>query len=150
MSDFLNTENDELELPKSNSFIRRLIYQTTAQKFENKIVLHTKQNQNKDRILIASKCKSKEELEEIEKRHFNEEMTSLDDFIGFTKVLRIIVESVIFFYYIILVVTIFLQGKLIVGHNMCLDFLHTLDKFLTPLSKDYDEFKDCAHSLFKK
>ncbi|XP_967921.3 poly(A)-specific ribonuclease PARN [Tribolium castaneum] len=133
LSDFLDSDDDELELPKCNAFVRRLIYQTTGQKFTNKIVLHTKQNKNKDRILVASKCKTKEEQQEIEKRLFEEELTNLDDFIGFTKVLRIIVES----------------GKLIVGHNMCLDFLHTIDKFLTPLSVNYGEFKDCAHSLFR-
>ncbi|XP_063915783.1 poly(A)-specific ribonuclease PARN-like isoform X2 [Zophobas morio] len=132
LSDFLDTDNVELELPKCNAFVRRLIYQTTAQKFKNKITLQTK-NRNKDRILVASKFKSKKEQQEIDQRLFEEEMSVLDDFIGFTKVLRIVVDS----------------GKMIVGHNMCLDFLHTIDKFLTPLAKEYDEFKECAHALFK-
>lgn len=33
---------------------------------------------------------------------------------------------------------------------MCLDVLHTIDKFLTPLPNDYEEFKECAHGLFTK
>lgn len=33
---------------------------------------------------------------------------------------------------------------------MCLDVLHTIDKFLTPLPEDYEEFKECAHGLFAK
>jgi poly(A)-specific ribonuclease len=133
LGEFLDSDSTELELPKCNAFVRRLIYQTTAQKYKNKIILQTKQMKNKDRILIATKFKSKEQHEEMEKERFDKEMTDLDDFIGFTKVLRIVVDS----------------GKLVIGHNMCLDFLHTIDKFLTPLSRDYDEFKECAHSLFK-
>ena len=93
LSDFLDTDNVELELPKCNAFVRRLIYQTTAQKFKNKITLQTK-NRNKDRILVASKFKSKKEQQEIDQRLFEEEMSVLDDFIGFTKVLRIVVDSV--------------------------------------------------------
>ncbi|RZB38999.1 poly(A)-specific ribonuclease PARN [Asbolus verrucosus] len=133
LGEFLDTDGVELELPKCNAFMRRLIYQTTAQKYKNKILLQTKQLKNKDRILVATKFKTKEEQQEIEKKLFEEELTVLDDFIGFTKVLRLIVDS----------------GKLVVGHNMCLDFFHTIDKFLTPLPVDYEEFKECAHSLFK-
>lgn len=43
---------------------------------------------------------------------------------------------------------LFIQRKLIVGHNMVLDLLHTIDKFLTPLPEDYEEFKECAHCFF--
>lgn len=42
------------------------------------------------------------------------------------------------------------QGKLVVGHNLLLDLLHTIDKFLTPLPNDYLDFKECAVSLFPK
>jgi poly(A)-specific ribonuclease len=94
LGEFLDSDSTELELPKCNAFVRRLIYQTTAQKYKNKIILQTKQMKNKDRILIATKFKSKEQHEEMEKERFDKEMTDLDDFIGFTKVLRIVVDSV--------------------------------------------------------
>ncbi|XP_018572032.1 poly(A)-specific ribonuclease PARN isoform X2 [Anoplophora glabripennis] len=131
---FLESDEVELQLPKCNSFLRRLVYQTKAEKFADKITLETRQVENKDRILFVRRLRTREEEEEIEKQKYEEQIGELEDFVGFTKVLRMIVNS----------------GKLIIGHNLCLDLLHTLDKFLNPLPDDYVEFKELAHSLFPK
>lgn len=71
-----------------------MIYQTNAQKYSNKILLKTVQNKNKDSVLVATKFKSLEEQEEIERKLHEEDLTVLDDYIGFTKILRIVVDSV--------------------------------------------------------
>ncbi|KAJ8936371.1 hypothetical protein NQ314_012390 [Rhamnusium bicolor] len=131
-----NGTNDAIPIPdNAQQFIDdvvRLVYQTKAEKFSDKISLETRVMDLKDRVLFATKLKSREEEQEIEKKKYEEQLTELEDFIGFTKVLRMIVDS----------------GKLVIGHNLCLDFLHTIDKFLTPLPDDYEEFKDLSHSLF--
>ena len=54
--------------------------------------------------------------------------------IGFSTIIKKIVES----------------GKLVIGHNMCLDLLHTINQFLTLLPCDYEEFKELAHYSFPK
>ena len=53
------------------------------------------------------------------------EMESLEDSLGFTRVIQKITES----------------GKLVVGHNMLLDVAFTLNQFAAPLPTDYHEFK---------
>ncbi|XP_066249816.1 poly(A)-specific ribonuclease PARN-like [Euwallacea similis] len=131
LEEFLQSEEPEIQLPKCNAFLRRLIYQTNTEKFHDKIQLETR-TVEKDRILVASKLKSREERDEVEQKKFQKLFAQMENFIGFSKVIRMIIES----------------GKLIVGHNLMLDFLHTIDKFLTPLPNDYLEFKECASSLF--
>ena len=53
------------------------------------------------------------------------EMESLEDSLGFTRVIQKITES----------------GKLVVGHNMLLDVAFTLNQFAAPLPTEYHEFK---------
>ena len=49
----------------------------------------------------------------------------MDEAVGFCKVIHKISES----------------KKIVVGHNMFLDILYTLQQFVAPLPEDYDEFK---------
>ncbi|XP_044758670.1 poly(A)-specific ribonuclease PARN-like [Coccinella septempunctata] len=125
-------ETEPLQLPKCNPFCRKLIYQETADVFGDKICVETKQLENKDRVLHVTRVKSADELKSIAKQKYDDDMKILNECIGFTRVLRMIVES----------------GKLVVGHNLLLDILHTIDKFLTPLPDNYEEFKECVHNLF--
>ncbi|VEN43084.1 unnamed protein product [Callosobruchus maculatus] len=133
LEEFIKSGNDELQLPRCNAFYRRLIYQTKTEKFADKICLETRQ-MNKDRILFATKFKSKENEEESERKKYNEQLKELEDFVGFSKLIKMIINA----------------RKLVVGHNMCLDLLHTIDKFLMPLPEDYFDFKGMAHDLFPK
>lgn len=36
------------------------------------------------------------------------------------------------------------------GHNFLLDIIHVIDKFMTPIPTDYEEFKECVHCLFPR
>lgn len=132
LEDFLTSEETELQLPKCSGFLRRLIYQTNAEKFSEKIQLDTRPIE-RDRLLFATKL-SRKQREEAEHQKHEDLVSQMEDYIGFSKVGRMIVES----------------SKLVVGHNLLLDFIHTIDKFLTPLPGDYLEFKECASSLFTK
>jgi hypothetical protein len=53
------------------------------------------------------------------------EFAEVDEAVGFCKVISKISES----------------RKIVVGHNMFLDILYTLQQFVAPLPEDYDEFK---------
>lgn len=48
----------------------------------------------KDRILFLTRPKSTEEEKQIQEKAYNDKLKELDDYVGFTKVLRLIVESV--------------------------------------------------------
>ncbi|CAH1978421.1 unnamed protein product [Acanthoscelides obtectus] len=133
LGEFIKSDKDELELPRCNAFYRRLVYQTKSEKFPDNISIETRQI-NKDRILFATKFKNKEKEEEAERNKYNKDLKELDDHIGFSKVIQMIINS----------------RKLVVGHNICLDLLHTIDKFLMALPEDYYDFKGMAHDLFPK
>lgn len=133
LQDFLASEENEKELPKCNAFLRLLIYQVAKEKFQDQISLETRVV-GKDRILFAKKYKSQIERMEIDEKKIEDMQNSMNDYIGFSKVIRMIIES----------------EKLVVGHNVMLDLLHTIHKFVTPLPEDYDDFKECASSLFPK
>ncbi|XP_050295640.1 poly(A)-specific ribonuclease PARN-like [Anthonomus grandis grandis] len=131
LNTFLENDDSEFQLPKCNAFLRKLIYQTNSQRFADKIQLETREV-DKERRMFATKQKSEHDKIELEQKKYESLVEQLENYVGFSKVVRIIVKS----------------GKLVVGHNMLLDFLHTIDKFLTPLPNDYLEFKECANSLF--
>ena len=63
--------------------------------------------------------------EKIQEDRDRLEFTELDEAVGFCKVIHKISES----------------KKIVVGHNMFLDILYTLQQFVAPLPEDYDEFK---------
>ncbi|GJQ72312.1 hypothetical protein Trydic_g3401 [Trypoxylus dichotomus] len=130
---FIKSDEEELVLPRCNGFLRLLIYQLVRENFDNKVNIRTRAD-NRDRIIVITRFKSMNERKEELGRLIEEEENEFENTIGFTKVIKFLVES----------------GKLIVGHNMALDLLHTIDKFLTPLPEDYEDFKECAHCLFPK
>nr|XP_023028571.1 poly(A)-specific ribonuclease PARN-like [Leptinotarsa decemlineata] len=130
---FLQGDQTELQLPKCNAFLRKLVYQMKKEKFDKKIFLETRQIE-KDRILVVKRAMSLEEERENHEKNYESQLKELDDFIGFTKVLKAIVKS----------------EKLVIGHNLLLDFLHSINQFLVPLPDDYEEFKEMAHNLFPR
>ncbi|CAG9865268.1 unnamed protein product [Phyllotreta striolata] len=133
INNFLNGDDTEMPLPKCNAFFRRLVYQLGESEYRDKISLETRQVEG-DRVLFVSRLKTLEEEKQIAKKKYEEQLKELDNFIGFTKVLKCLIKF----------------EKLIVGHNICLDFFHTIDKFLIPSPDSYSEFKDISHSLFPK
>ncbi|XP_050502128.1 poly(A)-specific ribonuclease PARN isoform X3 [Diabrotica virgifera virgifera] len=133
IENFLTSDETELQLPKCNAFFRKLIYQTKEEKYSNQIYLETRQV-DKDRVLFVTRLKSPEEEKQLAKKRYEENLKELDNFHGFSKLLKVLIKS----------------GKLIIGHNLCLDFLHTIDKFLMPLPESYTEFKRVSHTLFSR
>ncbi|CAH0564741.1 unnamed protein product [Brassicogethes aeneus] len=131
LDNFLESNDTEVQLPRCNAFARRLVYQTAAEKFGDRLNVETRQ-MDKDRVLFAYKMRTKEEEEEIERKKYEEALEAFDSYVGFSKVLKMVRES----------------GKLIIGHNLCLDILHTIDKFITPLPEDYQEFKQLTSAIF--
>lgn len=81
-------------LPKCNAFVRRLVYQTVQDKLNNKVSLETR-TLNRDKILVATRPKTKKEKETEEQKRVETELKDLNDALGFTKVLRALVNSVI-------------------------------------------------------
>lgn len=90
---FLSKDEEELVLPKCNSFLRRLIWQTVDEKFNGRVTLESR-NVEKDRLLVVTKPKSKEELAEKEQKKIEKELNMLDEAVGFSKVLKAVVSSV--------------------------------------------------------
>ncbi|XP_049826457.1 poly(A)-specific ribonuclease PARN isoform X2 [Aethina tumida] len=131
LENFAESNETEISLPKCSPFARKLIYQVAGEKFENKLTLESRQVE-KDRILFAVRQRTKEKEQEIIEKKHEEDLQQLEDYIGFSKVLEVLRES----------------KKLIIGHNLCLDLLHTIDKFMTPLPEDYEDFKVCVQKIF--
>lgn len=71
-----------------------MVYQTVHEKLNNKVNLETK-TVNRDKIFVATKPKTKDEKEQEEQNRIKEEMKDFDDALGFTKVLRALVNVVI-------------------------------------------------------
>lgn len=93
ISKFVEDGSDEQVLPQCNAFIRRLIYQNVKEKLKNKVNLETR-TVNGDRVLVVTKPKSKQEKIKDEQKRVETELEGLENALGFTKVLRAIVNSV--------------------------------------------------------
>ncbi|KAF2898114.1 hypothetical protein ILUMI_08056 [Ignelater luminosus] len=128
---FIDGDEEEMVLPRCNAYMRRLVYQETQKTIENRVSLETRQFE-KERLLVVTKMKSKRDREKEELKKIENEEKEFNDCVGFSEIIKCIVDS----------------GKLVIGHNMCLDMLHTVDKFLTPLPEDYDEFKELVNYSF--
>lgn len=134
IEDFIASDSEEHALPKCNAYLRRLIYQEARKTLKNKACLETRVLDNKDRVLVVTRLKSKATQEEEHNKMIEQEEDEFEKCVGFSTIIKAIVES----------------EKLVVGHNMCLDLLHTIDQFLTPLPCNYDEFKELANFSFPK
>lgn len=93
IDNFLQSDDVELQFPKCNAFLRRLIYQTRSESYFDKISLETRQVDN-DRILFARRLQNRAELEKIERERYQRELEEFNNFEGFSKVLKMIVKSV--------------------------------------------------------
>ncbi|KAK5641654.1 hypothetical protein RI129_010201 [Pyrocoelia pectoralis] len=132
--DFIASDEEEHVLPKCNAYIRRLVYQQAEVTLLNKANLETRTLENKERIFVVTRIRTQDEKEAANREAIKKEEEELQQSIGFSTVIKAIVES----------------GKLLVGHNMCLDLLHTINQFLIPLPFEYEEFKEIAHYSFPK
>jgi len=123
-------DQQSLDLPKCNSFQRRLIYQTVREKFSD-VSLTTVVKTGGDRVIAVVKA-DQDEQERLAGEKDRAEMNDLEEAFGFSRVIRKMTES----------------GKMVVGHNMILDVAHTLNQFCGPLPERYDDFKAMTREVF--
>ncbi|CAH0701407.1 unnamed protein product [Spodoptera exigua] len=130
---FIEKSTDaEMEINRCNSFIRMLLFQELKLRFKDEIIVDTKVLENKNRILkVIRKTADMDDQDTLRKK---KEWDELEEAVGFSKVAQMISQS----------------EKLIVGHNMLLDVLHTLGHFFQQLPPDYASFKEFTHCMFPK
>ncbi|XP_026332980.1 poly(A)-specific ribonuclease PARN-like [Hyposmocoma kahamanoa] len=129
-----DSEQTELEIDRCNAFVRRLLFQELGSRFKKEAYVETKILDNKDRVLKVSKLTSDNDVKNRDAQKKEKEWEDFEDAVGFSKVARMISQS----------------EKLVVGHNMLLDVLHTLNHFFHPLPADYASFKEFAHCMFPR
>ncbi|KAK6170289.1 hypothetical protein SNE40_018712 [Patella caerulea] len=127
------SEEESLNLPVCNGFQRKLIYQTVRNKF-SAVHLEAKKGEKKDRYICVTKISGEEEMKMREGAKQAAERAEIDDAVGFSKVVRMLSQS----------------GKLLVGHNMLLDVMHTINQFHFPLPEEYEDFKSMTKCIFPK
>uniref|UniRef100_A0A8C7C1B6 Poly(A)-specific ribonuclease PARN n=1 Tax=Neovison vison TaxID=452646 RepID=A0A8C7C1B6_NEOVI len=86
----------------------------------------------KERYIVISKV-DEEERKRREQQKLAKEQEELNDAVGFSRVIHAIANS----------------GKLVIGHNMLLDVMHTVHQFYCPLPVDLNEFKEMTTCMIK-
>ncbi|XP_019718110.1 poly(A)-specific ribonuclease PARN isoform X2 [Hippocampus comes] len=128
---FSSTEKT-VDLEPCTGFQRKLIYQTLNWKFPKGLHVETMEI-DKDRIIQVSKV-DEEERKKREQQKLEKEQMQLNDAVGFSRVIHAISKS----------------GKLVVGHNMLLDVMHTIHQFYCPLPNDLQDFKEVTMCVFPR
>ncbi|XP_045903252.1 poly(A)-specific ribonuclease PARN [Micropterus dolomieu] len=129
---FTNSEKT-LELEPCTGFQRKLIYQTLNWKFPKGLHVETIETEKKERYIQVSKVDD-EERKRREQQKLEKEQEELNDAVGFSRVIHAISKS----------------GKLVVGHNMLLDVMHTIHQFYCPLPEDLQDFKEVTMCVFPR
>uniref|UniRef100_F7IPB1 Poly(A)-specific ribonuclease PARN n=1 Tax=Callithrix jacchus TaxID=9483 RepID=F7IPB1_CALJA len=89
------------------------------------IHVETLETEKKERYIVISKVDEEERKRREQQKHAKEQ-EELNDAVGFSRVIHAIANS----------------GKLVIGHNMLLDVMHTVHQFYCPLPADLNEFKE--------
>lgn len=129
---FTNSEKT-LDLEPCTGFQRKLIYQTLNWKFPKGLHVETVETDKKERYIQVSKV-DEEERKRREQQKLEREQEELNDAVGFSRVVHAISKS----------------GKLVVGHNMLLDVMHTIHQFYCPLPEDLQDFKEVTMCVFPR
>ncbi|XP_062359319.1 poly(A)-specific ribonuclease PARN isoform X4 [Cinclus cinclus] len=128
-----NEESESLELEPCTGFQRKLIYQTLSWKYPKGIHVETLESDKKERYIVITKV-DEEERKRREQQKQAKEQEELNDAVGFSRVVHAIANS----------------GKLVIGHNMLLDVMHTIHQFYCPLPDDLSEFKEVTSCVFPR
>ncbi|KAM4814472.1 poly(A)-specific ribonuclease PARN isoform X2 [Urocitellus parryii] len=126
-------ENKNLDLEPCTGFQRKLIYQTLSWKYPKGIHVETLETEKKERYIVISKVDEEERKKREQQKHAKEQ-EELNDAVGFSRVIHAIANS----------------GKLVIGHNMLLDVMHTVHQFYSPLPSDLNEFKELTTCVFPR
>lgn len=127
------SDDKSVDLEPCTGFQRKLIYQTLNWKFPKGIHVETVETEKKERYIQVSKV-DEEERKKIEQQKLEKEQEELNDAVGFSRVIHAISKS----------------GKLVVGHNMLLDVMHTIHQFCCPLPEDLQDFKEVTMCVFPR
>uniref|UniRef100_A0A8C9X0T1 Poly(A)-specific ribonuclease PARN n=1 Tax=Sander lucioperca TaxID=283035 RepID=A0A8C9X0T1_SANLU len=103
-------------------FQRKLIYQTLNWKFPKGLHVETVETEKKERYIQVSKVDDEERKRREQQKQEREQVS-----LGF----RMDIEL----------------AKLVVGHNMLLDVMHTIHQFYCPLPEDLQDFKEITMCL---
>uniref|UniRef100_A0A8V0ZEX3 Poly(A)-specific ribonuclease PARN n=1 Tax=Gallus gallus TaxID=9031 RepID=A0A8V0ZEX3_CHICK len=115
-----NEENESLELEPCTGYPKG-------------IHVETLESDKKERYIVISKV-DEEERKRREQQKQAKEQEELNDAVGFSRVVHAIANS----------------GKLVIGHNMLLDVMHTIHQFYCPLPDDLSEFKEVTSCVFPR
>lgn len=121
------------QVPPCNGYLRKLIYQTAKQRFKAGIHMEAAMNENKERFIVITKV-NEDEKKKLEDEKQAKEDELIENAVGFSQVVKMISQS----------------GKVMVGHNMFLDLIHTIDQFLCPLPEYLEDFKGTISAVFPK
>ncbi|XP_028828038.1 poly(A)-specific ribonuclease PARN [Denticeps clupeoides] len=127
-----NTEKT-VDLEPCTGFQRKLIYQTLNWKYPKGLHVETMETEKKERFIQISRV-DEEERRRREHEKQEREQEELNDAVGFSRVIHAISKS----------------GKLVVGHNMLLDVMHTIHQFYCPLPEDLNDFKEVTMCVFPR
>lgn len=131
VEEFTTSENKSIKLSPCNSFQRKLLYETLKTKYPSGLEMETQVTENNDRYIVLTKA-TKEDIQEKLQMKYEFELMELEDAVGFSKIIKLISQS----------------GKLIVGHNIMLDLMHTINSYIYPLPQEYNDFKDILKCTF--
>ncbi|XP_042173200.1 poly(A)-specific ribonuclease PARN [Oncorhynchus tshawytscha] len=126
------TSEKTVDLEPCTGFQRKLIYQTLNSKFPKGLHVETLETEKVKRY-IPSKVDG-EERKRRERQKQGENRCELNDAVGFSRVIHAISKS----------------GKLVVGHNMLLDVMHTIHQFYCVLPEDLNDFKEVTQCVFPR
>ncbi|XP_029417857.1 poly(A)-specific ribonuclease PARN isoform X1 [Nannospalax galili] len=129
----LQSEEKNLDLEPCTGFQRKLIYQTLSWKYPKGIHVETLETEKKERYIVISKVDEEERKRREQEKH-TKEQEELNDAVGFSRVIHAIANS----------------GKLVIGHNMLLDVMHTIHQFYCPLPADLNDFKEMTTCVFPR
>lgn len=128
-----DSEQKALSLPPSSPLVRRLVYSHVNAAHKTCLHLESKTNEEKEKYVKMTKC-SGEEKKALERQKIDKENVEVEEAVGFSKIIRLLSQS----------------GKLVLGHNMLLDLLHTIRLFVSPLPATLDGFKALAKGVLPR
>ncbi|KAJ8364086.1 hypothetical protein SKAU_G00129170 [Synaphobranchus kaupii] len=129
----LECSDKSVELEPCTGFQRKLIYQTLNWKYPKGLHVETLETEKKERYILISKVDD-EERKRREQQKQEREQEELNDAVGFSRVIHAISKS----------------AKLVVGHNMLLDVMHTIHQFYCALPEDLSDFKEVTKCVFPR
>ncbi|XP_023224313.1 poly(A)-specific ribonuclease PARN-like isoform X2 [Centruroides sculpturatus] len=131
VEEFVKTENMTLKLSPCSSFQRKLLYETLKNKYPSGLEMETQVMENNDRYIVLTKA-TKEDIQKKLHLKFESELSELGDAVGFSKIIKLISKS----------------RKLVVGHNIMLDLMYTINSYIYPLPQEYNDFKEMLKCTF--